>query len=147
MLLLEDAGTKISVLRINLKPETLPHTPTFLLRSLPDQFSNHLPMAEQPNRPKWRPPRSAYSHHLEERCRASKRKPFLDEQPMVGDPNCSWANFCQPKLRACQLPRGIRWVAQLGYGLDGIVWKVNIDGRTYALKVVSLRNLSAGRCT
>lgn len=57
---------------------------------------------------------------------------------MIGPPDCSWASFRRPLLRACPLSqREIIWHDKLGYGVDGTVWKVEIDGRFYALKVVS----------
>lgn len=31
----------------------------------------------------------------------------------------------------------IHWIKQLGYGLDGVVWRVEINGRVFAVKVVS----------
>ncbi|KAL7788363.1 hypothetical protein V8C37DRAFT_388333 [Trichoderma ceciliae] len=56
---------------------------------------------------------------------------------MQGHPDCSWASLRQPRLRACPLPHNIVWLEKLGYGLDGTVWKVEINGHAYALKVVN----------
>ncbi|UKZ78873.1 hypothetical protein TrVFT333_006619 [Trichoderma virens FT-333] len=65
-----------------------------------------------------------------------KQKPFHDGQAMIGPPDCSWASFKRPLLRACPLsPQEIIWHDKLGYGVDGTVWKVEIDERFYALKV------------
>ncbi|PNP49206.1 hypothetical protein THARTR1_10008 [Trichoderma harzianum] len=51
-------------------------------------------------------------------------------------PDSSWASFRRPLLRACPLSQQqIIWHDKLGYGVDGTVWKVEINGRFYALKV------------
>jgi hypothetical protein len=57
---------------------------------------------------------------------------------MVGSPNRAWRHFLRPRLRKCPFEAEIEFGEQLGFGIDGIVWKVNIGGRTFALKVVSL---------
>ncbi|KAL7947031.1 hypothetical protein V8C42DRAFT_343927 [Trichoderma barbatum] len=54
---------------------------------------------------------------------------------MIGRPDCSWASLRRPQLRTCPLPHSIVWREKIGYGLDGTVWKVDIDGQPYALKV------------
>lgn len=67
-----------------------------------------------------------------------KQKPFRDGQAMIGPPDCSWASFKRPLLKAFPWSQQeIVWHCKLGYGVDGTVWKVEIDGRFYALKVVS----------
>lgn len=55
---------------------------------------------------------------------------------MEGDPDCSWASFQCPLLRRC-LSSPITLVDGLGCGVDGIVWKVTVDEKPYALKVAS----------
>ncbi|KAL6802795.1 hypothetical protein GGI42DRAFT_32702 [Trichoderma sp. SZMC 28013] len=72
---------------------------------------------------------------LTERHKAQKQAPFRDDQLMTGRPDCSWASILQPRLRACPLPRSFIWREKLGYGLDGTVWKVEVNGQPYALKV------------
>ncbi|KAH8909443.1 hypothetical protein BR93DRAFT_924428 [Coniochaeta sp. PMI_546] len=76
-------------------------------------------------------PESPFVKH----CREANKRPFLDEQPMVGSPDCSWRHFRRPLLRKCPFEAEIEFGEQLGFGIDGIVWKVNIGGRTFALKV------------
>ncbi|KAH6636216.1 hypothetical protein F5144DRAFT_171095 [Chaetomium tenue] len=54
-------------------------------------------------------------------------RPFYDEAPMVGPPDCSEAAFKQPLLRRCPFDlEAISWVALLSGGLDGLVWKVMV---------------------
>ncbi|KAK4076672.1 uncharacterized protein Triagg1_4275 [Trichoderma aggressivum f. europaeum] len=72
---------------------------------------------------------------LTERHEAQKQAPFRHDQPMIGPPDCSWASIRRPRLRACPLPHSFIWREKLGYGLDGTVWKVEVNGRPYALKV------------
>lgn len=33
----------------------------------------------------------------------------------------------------------IEWLDQLGYGVDGIIWKVKIEGSTYSIKIVCVQ--------
>ncbi|KAK1965637.1 hypothetical protein LY78DRAFT_637191 [Colletotrichum sublineola] len=47
----------------------------------------------------------------------------------------SWKNFCTPRLRQFDPQANIVWKEQLGFGVDGIVWKADSNGRTYAVKV------------
>lgn len=65
-------------------------------------------------------------------------RPFYDEAPMVGPPDCSEAAFKQPLLRRCPFDlEAISWVALLSGGLDGLVWKVRVgDGGPFVVKVV-----------
>jgi hypothetical protein len=44
--------------------------------------------------PLQRPPLPANAlNTFEERCQTAKEQPFVDEQPLVGNPCCSWNNF------------------------------------------------------
>ncbi|KAL6693075.1 hypothetical protein J3F84DRAFT_396543 [Trichoderma pleuroticola] len=70
-----------------------------------------------------------------ERYEAQKLVPFRNDQLMTGRPDCSWASIQQPRLRACPLPHSFIWREKAGYGLDGTVWKVEVNGQPYALKV------------
>lgn len=73
---------------------------------------------------------------------AEKAMPFVSDSLMTGDPDCSWANFRSPRLRACALPRDeIVWREKIGMGMDGVVWRVEIGGKPYAIKVVSAPRL------
>jgi hypothetical protein len=65
-------------------------------------------------------------------------RPFYDEAPMVGPPECSEAAFWRPLLRRCPFHLGeILWVALLSDGLDGLVWKVMVgDQGPFVVKVV-----------
>lgn len=70
-----------------------------------------------------------------------KAKLFVSTSPMIDDPDYSWHSFRRPQLRACTLPRDkIVWRKKLGGGLDGFVWKIEINKKPYAIKVVSSRN-------
>ncbi|AEO68894.1 uncharacterized protein THITE_2016922, partial [Thermothielavioides terrestris NRRL 8126] len=64
-------------------------------------------------------------------------RPFYDEEPMVGDPDCSEAAFKRPALRRCPFDLGtISWIARLDGGLDGFAWKVAFgDQGPFVLKV------------
>lgn len=54
-------------------------------------------------------------------------RPFYDEAPMIGPPDCSEAAFAQPLLRRCPFDlEAISWVALLSGGLDGLAWKVMV---------------------
>lgn len=69
---------------------------------------------------------------------SEKAMPFASESPMTGDPVYSWASFRRPRLRACTLPRDkIVWREKIGMGMDGVVWRVEIGSKPYAVKVVS----------
>jgi hypothetical protein len=76
--------------------------------------------------------------NFERRCRVAKEQPFLDERPMNDTAAaCAWENFRRPLLGRFTRQGRIHFIILLGYGQDGIVWKVSIDRQTYALKVVS----------
>ncbi len=55
------------------------------------------------------------------RCREANDRPFLDEQPVVGSPDCSWRRFRRPLLRKCPFEAEIELREQLGFGIDEIV--------------------------
>ncbi|KAL7788362.1 hypothetical protein V8C37DRAFT_411642 [Trichoderma ceciliae] len=83
-----------------------------------------------------RPSPHATARKFRDRYVTQKQKPFRDAQAMIGPPDGSWASFRRPLLRAFPLSQHeIVWHDKLGYGVDGAVWKVRIDGRFYALKV------------
>lgn len=87
----------------------------------------------------WQPPEpSPFLARFEARCHKAKQQPFLDERPMSEAVcSCAWRNFRQP-LGHFEHQGRANFKRLLGYGVDGIVWKVTIDERVYALKVVSL---------
>lgn len=60
----------------------------------------------------------------------------------MGSPDRSWRRFRHPRLRKCQFEAEIEFRDILSHGVDGAVWKVDIGGRAFALKVVSLLSLS-----
>lgn len=73
-----------------------------------------------------------------------KALPFVSDSPMTAGPDYSWASFRRPQLRACILPREeILWKEKIGMGLDGVIWRVEIRDKPYAIKVVSLRTCFA----
>lgn len=95
-----------------------------------------MPSDEERQNSKRQPPKTAHAR-LFEKCENWKQQPFLDAEPMIGDPSCDWDGFRYPMLRKCPLsPDKVRYESQLGYGVDGVVWKVTIDDKAYALKVV-----------
>lgn len=49
---------------------------------------------------------------------------------------CTWQDLRTPRLRQYKREGEIAFTRLLGFGLDGIVWKVETCGHTYALKVV-----------
>ncbi|KAF2458181.1 hypothetical protein BDY21DRAFT_214789 [Lineolata rhizophorae] len=49
--------------------------------------------------------------------------------------SCAWRNFRRPRLGHFEHQGRINFTELLGYGLDGIVWKINVDDCAYALKV------------
>lgn len=113
------------------------HPPSCATANTPKTCRQHT--AEPHSLASWRPPGpTSISRRFLERCEAAKKQPFLDTQPLVGHPDCAWANFRQPLLRSCQLPHDIQWRKRLGCGIDGIVWRVNIGQDTFALKVVGI---------
>ena len=72
-----------------------------------------------------------------ELCRNEKQKPFIDDGLLEDSPAPLWADLQNPRLRRCPLQHEMEWLERLGFGVDGIVWKVKIAGDTYALKIVS----------
>ncbi|KAG6292384.1 hypothetical protein E4U45_006966 [Claviceps purpurea] len=48
---------------------------------------------------------------------------------------CAWRDFQKPRLGRFTHQRSIRFTRRLGCGEDGMVWRVRIDSKTYALKV------------
>lgn len=92
----------------------------------------------------WRPPKpDKILLSFEKRCRVAKEQPFLDEELMDDTTRaCTWRNFHQPRLGRFKNQGGLAFIKLLGYGRDGIVWKVDADDHTYALKVVGLSYLS-----
>ncbi|KAL6902590.1 hypothetical protein GGI43DRAFT_422229 [Trichoderma evansii] len=73
----------------------------------------------------------------ERRRKRKISKPFLDEQPMTGDPQYTKEYFRQPRLRQYVFnPDDIVFESRLGYGADGCVWKVRFGTEgPYVLKV------------
>ncbi|KAG6091817.1 hypothetical protein E4U31_007204 [Claviceps sp. LM219 group G6] len=65
------------------------------------------------------------------------RKPsFIDEKSMSESAAaCAWRDFQKPRLGRFTHQRSIRFTKLLGWGEDGIVWRVRIDSKTYALKI------------
>ncbi|KAK4039965.1 hypothetical protein C8A01DRAFT_46621 [Parachaetomium inaequale] len=65
------------------------------------------------------------------------KRPFYDEAPIVGSPDCSEAAFYRPLLRRCPFePGSISWIARLGGGLDGFAWKVMVgDQGPFVIKM------------
>ncbi|KAK3360745.1 hypothetical protein B0T25DRAFT_133159 [Lasiosphaeria hispida] len=58
----------------------------------------------------WHPPRPIGSvPPFEGRCLAVKRKPFLDQQPINGDPPRTWSNFRHSLLRQLPPCSGFGW--------------------------------------
>ncbi|RBR24091.1 uncharacterized protein FIESC28_03090 [Fusarium coffeatum] len=88
-------------------------------------------------RMQWQPPKpNSTLENFERRCRVAKAQPFLDEKPMNDTAAaCAWENFRRPLLGRFTRHGRIGFIKLLGYGQDGIVWKVGIDSQTYALKV------------
>ncbi|KAF0644050.1 hypothetical protein FPSE5266_20055 [Fusarium pseudograminearum] len=91
----------------------------------------------QSGRAGWQPPKpSPILEEFVRRCQAVKEKPFLDEKPMSDTAAaCAWQDFKRPLLGRFTRHERVYFIELLGYGEDGIVWKVNIGGQTYALKV------------
>ncbi|KAG6078468.1 hypothetical protein E4U15_004246 [Claviceps sp. LM218 group G6] len=72
----------------------------------------------------------------ERRSIRAKQLPFLEERPMndtVAD--CAWKDLVNPLLGRFTHQGGFRFLKFLGFGVDGVVWKVRINHQTYALKV------------
>ncbi|KAJ9129840.1 hypothetical protein NKR23_g12445 [Pleurostoma richardsiae] len=85
-------------------------------------------------RVQWVPPQPEKTD-FEQRCQDAKKQPFLDQQLLRGPPACAWSNFSRPLLRKYDLQHEIEYKKRLGYGMDGIVWTVEIGDCTLALKV------------
>ncbi|KAG6075578.1 hypothetical protein E4U15_005589 [Claviceps sp. LM218 group G6] len=65
-----------------------------------------------------------------------QEQPFLDEKPMSESAAaCAWQDFQKPRLGRFMHQRSIRFTKRLGCGEDGMVWRVRIDSKTYALKI------------
>lgn len=66
------------------------------------------------------------AQQFRDRYAQQKQKPFRNDQPLIGPPDCSWASFRRPLLRACPLSQQqitCIWHDKLGYGVDGTVWE------------------------
>lgn len=63
-------------------------------------------------------------------------QPFADDAFMTDTADYSWAHLQRPQLRQFRMEGEVKFLRRLGAGLDGIVWKVEISGRKYALKLV-----------
>ncbi|KAK0727524.1 hypothetical protein B0T26DRAFT_868802 [Lasiosphaeria miniovina] len=65
--------------------------------------------------------------------------PFLSNDPMEGDPPCSWSDFLEPKLRCFPRPDDAKLphLECLGNGIEGLVAKLQFDdgGQVFALKI------------
>ncbi|KAG6107507.1 hypothetical protein E4U13_006926, partial [Claviceps humidiphila] len=48
---------------------------------------------------------------------------------------CAWRDFQKPRLGRFTHQRSIRFTKLLGWGEEGIVWRVRTDSKTYALKI------------
>ncbi|KAG5954398.1 hypothetical protein E4U57_004525 [Claviceps arundinis] len=82
---------------------------------------------------------------LERRCIRAKQQPFLDEKPMSDTAAaCAWKDFRHPLLGRFPDQGSFKFVKMLGFGIDGVVWKVRMDGQTYALKVFWKTKLPEG---
>lgn len=87
----------------------------------------------------WRPSRHGAStaSPFEERCQKAKKQLFLAEEQLIGSPPCTWKDFRRPLLRRFDPNAKIDFKSQLGYGMEGVVWRGVIDGCDFAVKVVS----------
>ncbi len=96
-------------------------------------------MSSLSERTRWCPPeKSPVLAAFEERCRKAKQQPFLDETLMdEREIACSWSDFKRPLLRRYNLQGSLIFIDVVGYGVDGIVWRVEVGCRIMALKVVS----------
>lgn len=92
----------------------------------------------QSGRTQRQPPKpSPLLEDFERWCRVVKEKPFLDEKPMSDTAAaCAWQDFKRPLLGRFTRHERVDFIELLGYGEDGIVWKVNIGSQACALKVV-----------
>lgn len=67
----------------------------------------------------------------------AKKQLFLAEEQLIGSPPCTWKDFRRPLLRRFDPNAKIDFKSQLGYGMEGVVWRGVIDGCDFAVKVVS----------
>ncbi|KAG6160808.1 hypothetical protein E4U51_007444 [Claviceps purpurea] len=73
---------------------------------------------------------------LETQCIRAKQQTFLDENPMSDTAAaCAWRDFRHPLLGRFTHHESFKFMKLLGFGVDGVVWKVRSDSKTYALKV------------
>ncbi|RSL83423.1 hypothetical protein CEP52_016718 [Fusarium oligoseptatum] len=87
---------------------------------------------------RWQPPKpDPILLDFERRCRVAKEQPFLDEKSIDDTTtDCAWANLRRPRLGRFKQQGAFTFTNLLGYGQDGIVWKVDAGGgQIYALKV------------
>ncbi|KAL3959843.1 hypothetical protein ACCO45_004960 [Purpureocillium lilacinum] len=93
------------------------------------------------------PEKSPVLAAFEERCRKAKQQPFLDETLMdEREIACSWSDFKRPLLRRYNLQGSLIFIDVVGYGVDGIVWRVEVDCRIMALKVLPQRPDASRSC-
>lgn len=64
---------------------------------------------------------------------------------MTDDSPSAWSDFRKPLLGQYRPQTEIEYLEQLGAGLDGVVWRVKISNRIFALKVVSTRLISQNK--
>ena len=64
-------------------------------------------------------------------------KPFGSDEPMQGLLSTSLADFHDPLLRRTSLSSQWTWESKIAAGAEGVVWKISIEGKSYAIKVVS----------
>ncbi|KAG6237143.1 hypothetical protein E4U24_007564 [Claviceps purpurea] len=69
-------------------------------------------------------------------CIRARQQAFLDDKPMSDTAAaCAWKDFRRPLLGRFTHRGSFKFMKLLGFGIDGVVWKVRIDSKTYALKV------------
>ncbi|KAG6025881.1 hypothetical protein E4U19_002900 [Claviceps sp. Clav32 group G5] len=82
------------------------------------------------------PPEPWPLSRFERRCIRVKKQPFFDEKPMSETAAaCAWQDFRHPLLGRFPSQGSFKVIKLLGFGIDGAVWKVRMDSKTYALKV------------
>jgi hypothetical protein len=85
----------------------------------------------------WKPPQpDSRVSNFEKECQTEKQQAFLDDALESPIALCTWQHLRYPRLRRFKLEGEIAFTRLLGFGLDGIVWKVEICSHAYALKVV-----------
>ncbi|KAG6092135.1 hypothetical protein E4U30_005830 [Claviceps sp. LM220 group G6] len=83
---------------------------------------------------------------FERQCIRSREQPFLDDRPMSDTAAaCAWKDFRHPLLGRFTHQGSFKFMEMLGFGIDGVVWKVRIDSKTYALKVFWITTSPEGR--